>query len=186
MAVQKTDRNEVVSRAFYLFRVNGYHRTSMADISAACGLLKGSMYHYFPSKEALGVAVIEQVLAENHEKIFALTYDDSRPATERLTAVADALEDYFCEREGGCLMGNLALEVSNTVPEFTGLVRRYFDESTAALAHILTPRYGAERAKELAQDSLARIQGAIMLTRLGKNPAPLLRATRDLRGLLAA
>jgi AcrR family transcriptional regulator len=51
----------VISHALQLFRVQGYHKTSMADIGTACGLLKGSIYNYFASKEALAIAVMEFV-----------------------------------------------------------------------------------------------------------------------------
>ena len=53
MAVKKTDRDAVIDAALTLFRVKGYHHTSIADISAACGLLKGSIYHYFPGAVSL-------------------------------------------------------------------------------------------------------------------------------------
>ena len=184
MARRKTDRDEVVGRALELFRVNGYHRTSMAEISAACGLLKGSMYHYFPSKEALAVAAIEHVIDDNHGKIISPAYDDGRPAKERLAAFAQALEDYFTNRDGGCLMGNLALEACHSVPEFVPLIRRYFGECTAAVAHLLSSAYGVERARELAEDSLAALQGAIMMMRIYGSPAPLKRATGTLARLL--
>lgn len=40
-----------------LFREKGYHATSMRDIAAAVGMLPGSIYYHFPSKEDLLVAV---------------------------------------------------------------------------------------------------------------------------------
>lgn len=184
MARRKTDRDEVVEQALELFRVNGYHRTSMAEISAACGLLKGSMYHYFPSKEALAVAALEHIIDHNHGTIISPAYDDGRPEKERLAAFAQALEDYFIDRDGGCLMGNLALEACHSVPAFVPFIRRYFGECTAALAHLLKSAHDAGRARELAEDSLAALQGSIMLMRVYGSAAPLKRATGALARLL--
>ena len=89
MGIHKTDRDEVVASALYKFRVNGYYKTSMADIGAGCGLLKGSIYHYFPSKEALAEAALAQVIDENQQRIFSLAYTDGS-AKERLEAFAQA------------------------------------------------------------------------------------------------
>jgi AcrR family transcriptional regulator len=60
------DRRQVlVNEAARLFGSKGYENTSMRDIAAAVGILPGSLYHHFPSKEALFVAVysfgVEQI-----------------------------------------------------------------------------------------------------------------------------
>lgn len=51
---------QVLDAAARLFRAKGYASTSMRDIAAACGMLPGSLYYHFPSKEALLVAVYGQ------------------------------------------------------------------------------------------------------------------------------
>lgn len=52
------DRRQVlVSEAARLFGSKGYENTSMRDIAAVVGILPGSLYHHFPSKEDLFVAV---------------------------------------------------------------------------------------------------------------------------------
>ena len=61
MPLQKIDEEGLVREALALFRRQGYHKTTMADVAGACGLLKGSLYHYFPSKEALALAVMQRV-----------------------------------------------------------------------------------------------------------------------------
>ena len=50
-------RQEIVQHATVLFGARGYAGTSIRDIAAAAGLLPGSMYYHFPSKEALFAAV---------------------------------------------------------------------------------------------------------------------------------
>lgn len=47
----------VLNAAARLFREKGYASTSMRDIAAASGMLPGSLYYHFPSKEALLAAV---------------------------------------------------------------------------------------------------------------------------------
>ena len=188
MAVKKTDRDNVIDGALNLFRVKGYHHTSMSDISAACGLLKGSVYHYFPGKKELAVAALDRVIEDGRTKLFNPAHDpandDGRTPKERLQALADAVERYFIGREGGCVMGNLALEVGGSVPEFVERIRTYFEDWAKALTKLLAGKYGEKRARELAEDAIARAQGAIMIMGLTGDEEILRRAGRDIVALL--
>ncbi len=184
MPTRKTDRDAVIDAALELFRTQGYHHTSVADIAAACGLLKGSVYHYFAGKKALAMAALDRVIADSRQKIFGLANDPAVPPAVRLQNLAEAVERFFAGREGGCLMGSLALEVGDAIPEFCDRVRLYFDDWKAALASVLEGRYGAARAGELAEDSIARAQGAILLMEVTGDPAVFRRACRDTVALL--
>lgn len=185
MALKKTDREAVIDAALTLFRTQGYHHTSIADIAAECGLLKGSIYHYFPGKEAIALAVLDRVIEESRDKIFALAADTSKPPEARLTDLAAAVERFFVGRDGGCLMGSLALEVGDSIPEFGDRIRTYFEDWKLALASVLADRYGKRRAAELAEDAIARAQGAIMIMEITKDASALRRAGRDTVALLA-
>lgn len=50
---------ELIAKAARLFGAKGYDKTSMGDIAAEFGILHGSRYHHFGSKEELFVAVYE-------------------------------------------------------------------------------------------------------------------------------
>ncbi len=52
-------RNQILEQATLLFGARGFGRTSMRDIAAAVGMLPGSVYYHFESKEALLSAVYE-------------------------------------------------------------------------------------------------------------------------------
>jgi AcrR family transcriptional regulator len=47
-----------------LFASHGYVRTLLKDVADACGILPGSLYHHFDSKEAIVVELIERYQAE--------------------------------------------------------------------------------------------------------------------------
>ena len=111
---------------------------------------------------------------------------DGRAAPERLRALAEAVERYFIDREGGCLMGNLALEIGQSIPEFAAAIRAYFDEWRRVLVGLLSDHYTPARAAELADDAVARLQGAVMLMGVYGDPSFLRRAVRDTADLLAA
>lgn len=53
-------RQIILNTAAELFSLSGYDRTSIRDIAARAGLLPGSVYHHFPSKEELYLAVLRE------------------------------------------------------------------------------------------------------------------------------
>jgi len=174
--MSKIDRDEIVNRAIKLMLTGGYDGTSMAQIAAACGIRKASVYHHFPDKDALVLAAIGQIHAYFREHIFVLARRDNMNAKQRLRALNKATFQFFDGREGGCLLGNFVLELMERAPQFEAPLRAYFDEWAAAIAHVLAASHHRAKARRLAFAALARIQGAIMLMRLYQDPAHLRRA----------
>ena len=56
-------RDEVLDAALELFTVNGFANTRVEDIAAKAGISKGTVYLYFPSKEALMEGLIHRALS---------------------------------------------------------------------------------------------------------------------------
>ena len=74
MPVKKVEKFDIIKQALNLFRTQGYHKTTMANIGDACGLLKGSVYHYFSSKEDLMREVLEVLRDHYRDKVFIYAY----------------------------------------------------------------------------------------------------------------
>ena len=53
-------RAEILEQARNLFLDKGYAGTSMSALAKACGIQKASLYHHFPSKEALFIACVTE------------------------------------------------------------------------------------------------------------------------------
>ena len=49
----------ILTTAAALFAKQGYGRTSITDLADACGQSRGALYHYFDSKEAILLAILE-------------------------------------------------------------------------------------------------------------------------------
>lgn len=180
MPKQKVSDKFIVKQSLLVFRKKGFYNTSMADIAEACGLLKGSLYHYFKSKEALMKAVIEYLHNYYKNEIFSLAYDEQLGIKQKLKMLADASENQFFASESGCLFGNLALETSGNIPEFSEMVKLFFIEWMKAMEHIYSEKYSPEKSRLLAQDSVARVEGAVMMMRLFNDKEYLRRAHRDI------
>ncbi len=57
-------RDEILKTAAELFASDGYTNTSMREVAAASGILAGSLYHHFESKEAIAVELVEAYHAD--------------------------------------------------------------------------------------------------------------------------
>ena len=58
--------NELLDAALRIFAERGYANTRLEDIAAAVGVTKGTIYHYFETKEDL----LRQAIEHNHERVF--------------------------------------------------------------------------------------------------------------------
>jgi TetR/AcrR family transcriptional regulator, cholesterol catabolism regulator len=56
-------QDEILCAAARLFSTRGFHATSVQDIADAVGILKGSLYHHFESKEAILYRIVKQPIA---------------------------------------------------------------------------------------------------------------------------
>lgn len=98
-------REALLDRAGALMATQGYDGTSMRDIAAAVGMLPGSLYYHFPSKEALFLALHSRVVAEMEARVRAALAGQDDP-WDRLDAAAQA------HLEGLLATGNLVAIVS--------------------------------------------------------------------------
>jgi AcrR family transcriptional regulator len=62
-------RSEILKTARHLFQTKEYDKTTMQDVMDLLGIAKGTIYHYFKSKEELLEAVIENIVDENIERM---------------------------------------------------------------------------------------------------------------------
>jgi TetR/AcrR family transcriptional regulator, cholesterol catabolism regulator len=66
-----TRRSELLRIAAELFATKGFKNTTVRDIAEAAGILSGSLYHHFDSKESM----IDEVLSTFQEELFG-KYDE--------------------------------------------------------------------------------------------------------------
>ncbi|MFA5215732.1 TetR/AcrR family transcriptional regulator [Sulfuricurvum sp.] len=184
MPIIKTDKETILKDSIALFKLHGYHNTTMAKIGEACGLIKGSIYHYFKSKEELGLESLRYIHRYFEEHIFSIAYRNDLSDREKIALFVQKTDEYFLNSAGGCLLGNLALEASHDLPLFKEEILAYFDNWEKAVSHIMENRYGAEKAKEIAVESVASVQGAIMMMNLYNDSTLYLKIEQKLIALL--
>ncbi len=65
-------RAALLRAAGRVFAEHGYHRATLEDVTAAAGVSKGALYHYFPSKEQLFLALLEDRLGAGISEVEAV------------------------------------------------------------------------------------------------------------------
>jgi AcrR family transcriptional regulator len=111
--VKETTRARLLAAAAQEFARAGFERANVDGISLAAGYAKGTIYNYFPSKEELFLAVVEEASAQ---AAAAAPAPADAPAGERLTAALTGFCSWASQRDSlarvlvrECLMGTPGL-----------------------------------------------------------------------------
>jgi AcrR family transcriptional regulator len=127
-------RQEIVATARQLFQVNEYEQTTMQDVMGRLGIAKGTIYHYFKSKEELLEAVVENIVEEDFVRKQILLKETRGNAIERiriLTSVDSMAVDHseileHLHRPGnlGMHIRQLAVTLTRQAPLYADLIRQ--------------------------------------------------------------
>ena len=129
-------RRKVLDVAEAVFQEKGYHATSLGDLMKAAGVTGGALHYHFPTKKAIGLAVIEERVAAAVEETWI------RPVTAAISArdgvrqvfavIADELDTQGFVR--GCPLNNLAHELALADADFRVAMDRIFTRWRSTIA----------------------------------------------------
>jgi AcrR family transcriptional regulator len=86
-----TKKETIVTAAISVFARKGYAAARMMDVALAAGIGKGTIYEYFPSKEALFFATFEYLMTQTGLQMETLAADNTGSASRRLATMAEAV-----------------------------------------------------------------------------------------------
>lgn len=134
----ETRKAEIIKAARELFETRDYDRTTMQDVMDGLGIAKGTIYHYFKSKEELLNAVIDQMADESLEKMQYVIDHVSGNALERLQQIIGAgsiadenheiMEQLHSPRNAEMHAAMLAVSVKSSAPLYAQLIRQGCEE----------------------------------------------------------
>jgi TetR/AcrR family transcriptional repressor of nem operon len=161
-------RERIVAAASALTMQRGVAGTSTEDVQRAAGVSASQLYHYFADKRALIRAVVcyqtAAVLAAQQPHLGHLDSIEALHAWR--DHIVGSLQARQCE--GGCPLGSLAYELSETCPDTRPLLADGFAQWEAAIRRGLAAmRDRGELAADpdqLALALLAALQGGLLLT----------------------
>lgn len=132
-------REKILDAAFQEIHRHGFQAASLSNIIDRTGLTKGALYHHFPDKDSLGLAVIEEVIRESLE---TLVFAPLRATDDPVGTLRDVIERK-AERATsdtvmlGCPLNNLMQEMSPLDADFkrrlTEILKTWQDVVTDAL-----------------------------------------------------
>ncbi|WP_341646275.1 TetR/AcrR family transcriptional regulator [Thauera sp. SDU_THAU2] len=128
-------RESLLQTAESLLRSKGYAAFSYADLAQAIGIRKASIHYHFPTKEDLGVAVVEAYV-EGVVQTFAGIEAEFAAVADRLEAFAGVFK--VGKQEGQLpLCGALAAEMAVLPERLQVLTRRFFQLQIDWLTKVL-------------------------------------------------
>jgi AcrR family transcriptional regulator len=154
-------REQILEAAAALFATAGL-RASMKEIADACGMLPGSLYHHFDSKEAIVIELVRRYQDDldgvASAARAALAADDGRPVLDRVVELGGAIAACGA-RHPGALLATLYEAPSGAGDELRQLARQTPDSIDEAMLGVLV-------AGRQAREVRPRVDLASLSTRL--------------------
>lgn len=180
-------RDRIVYAALGLFARKGYGSTSVADILHEAGVNAGSLYHFFPGKQDVLLAVLEAYRQGIGPMLLEPAWARTADPIERVFALLEHYRAHLVRTECtyGCPIGSLALELHEPDPAVRELLAVNFEGWIAAIERCFVdagdrlPPDVDRRA--LAVFALTTMEGGVMLARTDRAPDPFDQAVRMLR-----
>jgi TetR/AcrR family transcriptional repressor of nem operon len=172
-------RTRLLDAALRLIRERGFAATSVEDLCTAAGVTKGSYFHHFKTKEALGVAAAQRWTELTGAFFAAAPYHEPNDPRDRVLAYVAFRKSMITGEisEFSCLVGTMAQEIYNISPDIRDACGEAMFGHTATLEADIDAameKYGISGDWSVA--SLARhmqgvLQGAFVLAKAGNDPA---------------
>lgn len=180
-------RSRIVMAAMELFFAKGYNSTSIADILSRTQLNAGSLYHVFPGKQDVLIAVLEWYRDGIRENLLDLAWEGVDDPIERIFALLDRYHWMIVETDHtfGCPIGSLALELHEADPVVRDLLAINFTNWAEAIRECLDAagdRLPADLDRRaLAEFVLTTMEGGVMQARTYRDVAYFDRGVAMLR-----
>ena len=180
-------RDRLIEAARDLFLQKGYTATGVAEILKAAEAKSGSLYHFFPTKEDLLLAVLDWYRTHIWTDLLNPIWDRISDPIERIFGLLDGYRQMLLHTEfsAGCPIGNLALELADTHPAARELITINFTQWMGAVQQCLEEASGrlpdGADLKQLSTFVLTTMEGAMMLARSYRNLEPFDAAVTQLR-----
>ncbi len=171
-------RDRLVEAARELFYDNGYEATGIKQILAKAGVNSGSLYYFFPAKEDLLIAVLEEYKKLLWPMVLDPVFNRTSDSIDRIFGVLAGYREMLlatgCRQ--GCPIGNLALEMSEKSEAVRQAVAENFEGWRVAIRECLV-QAGDRLPADIDRDNLATfilttMEGGVMQARAHRRIEP--------------
>ncbi len=187
-------RGRVVAAALGLFCARGFAAVGTQEICDTAGVLKGTLYHFFPGKVEVALAALD-FYGETVADVFKKAAGGRGRPERKLQKVFEAsraMGDCHQADKGvmyGCLHGNMALELSAADPRVRAALDAITRKWVAAIAPIVTELVAAKVIPpcdplQAGHTLLAYLHGVVLMAKTANEPAMITRMGKQAVGLL--
>lgn len=166
----KTTRPQIVAAARDLMRDRGYAGTSMKELADRVGILKGSLYNHFNSKEEL----VPEVLDLASKEICGVVAPSSNWRLDYEMALGQIITVLIQHRR--CIGFQLAYGLDDTDEPVRKAVAGFFQELRCYLRTLLEQDLDTDTADSFALETITTVEGATLWLALSNEHGPMEKA----------
>lgn len=177
--IQNNTRDRILHAVFYDIRRNGFQGLRADKVVADMGITKGALYHYFSGKQAIGAAVLDEIIRPNYLAFYhRLDQSEGNPIPlliEHLNYLSDRATDEDVAL--GCPLNNLIQEMSPLDEDFRVRMKTIVEHIQQSVAAAIQRGKAAGFIKpEVDSDAIghfffAAVEGSYTVAKVRKSKA---------------
>lgn len=161
----QSTRDKILFAAFTEAHLNGFQSASIQNIIDAAGVTKGALYHYFSSKDEIGLALLDEIFSQYIEATFISplknTDDPITALTGHLRETGSKMSDQDVAL--GCPLDHFSQEMAPINAEFQLRINTLHQAKSAALiAALQRGQQAGNVTKDVSAESIAMMISATM------------------------
>jgi TetR/AcrR family transcriptional repressor of nem operon len=181
MTTQPDTYLRIIESAKELIYAKSYADVGVAAICEKANVKKGSFYHFFPSKQELTLAVIDNYYTDFKDRLIDQAFDTHLPPLDRISkfiALSIDMQVAIHQQTGhvyGCPFGNLATELSTQDETIRCKLDRKFETLLNLFRTTLQEAIDRGDIKDINVDATARailalFEGSMLLAKTHNDP----------------
>jgi AcrR family transcriptional regulator len=165
---------------------SGFQSASLDAILASAGVTKGALYYHFNSKEALGYAIVEEIIAPDVRTKWFHPLQKCKDPIDALIGIVQGLSVRPEDVHGGCPLNNLAQEMSPLDAGFRKRLEQVFHAWQEGVAFALREGQTNGRVRrdvkpfEAAAFLIAMVEGYGSLAKNAQDPKVMKAGIRNI------
>lgn len=179
--MSENTRDKLITASIESMSVKGFNNTGIAEILLQVNVPKGSFYHYFKSKDDLGLAIIDHYGQQLRLSLVEHLATAEGSALARLRSYFESVLGYFegSAQSCNCLLGNLGQELSMQKGTMRDAIFVHYRAIENLIADCLKQaRIEGELVSGLDEHLLAKMffaswEGCLVRSRLEQSQQPL-------------
>jgi TetR/AcrR family transcriptional repressor of nem operon len=170
-------RTSILFKNFEAIHASGFHATRTDKVISELGITKGAFYHYFPDKNSLGYAIIDEILYPNFVGLWLSLEHYNGNQIDGIIACVNKSISFTteCTVGFGCPLNNLIQEMSSLDLGFKERLERIIDKQYTIIKESIQRGIKLKQinknanAEEIASFVISSLEGSFALAKVKNN-----------------